>query len=134
MLLLALVSVLTLYWNDAKAHTYWRNSTCKLWKQIYICSLKLSVGEDSEHMEINDNDKTTITVKWPYHAESIKNNLTIWAVWMFTNVHKIWGCINFCILHCCFPLKPAYINIIYHHRSYLSSICCMDSWHDVCKQ
>jgi hypothetical protein len=30
---------------------------------ICIWSLKLSVGEDSEHMEVNDNDKTTITVK-----------------------------------------------------------------------
>lgn len=25
--------------------------------------LKLSVGEECEHMEVNDNDKTTITVK-----------------------------------------------------------------------
>ena len=54
--------------------------------------LKLSVGEECEHMEVNDNDKTTITVKWPYNAESIKNYLTIWALCMFTMSTKS-GCV-----------------------------------------
>jgi hypothetical protein len=57
---------------------------------LAVWNLELSVDEDNEHMEVNDNDKMTITVKWPYHAESIKNYLTIWAIWMFTKVHKNW--------------------------------------------
>jgi hypothetical protein len=49
-------------------------------KHIFaLWNLELSVDEDNEDMEVNDNGKITITVKWPYHAESVKDYLTIWA-------------------------------------------------------
>lgn len=57
-----------------------------------LWNLELSVCEDNEHMEANDNDKTTITVKLPYHAESVKNYLIIWVVWMFTMSTKSGVC------------------------------------------